>query len=154
MLLNQNDLSSHLSAREQEHVARMTGQSFFNFSNSNGRSNGRQNVGSGGLVGAIDARQREKQSMKEGLSNQMVQHAIAQRQHHQMYEVQQEHARVRSIYNMPGANYTWDTSSNVNYGNHPPSHAGQQAWSNNPQMAHTPPAAQAPPPYFQQYQSY
>ncbi|CRG90380.1 CCR4-NOT transcriptional complex subunit CAF120 [Talaromyces islandicus] len=155
MLLNQNDLSSHLSAREQEHVARMTGQSFFNFSNSNGKSNARQqNVGSGGLIGAIDAREREKRSMKEGLSNQMVQQAIAQRQHQQMYETQQAHARVRSIYNMPGANYTWDTASSMNYGNHPSSHVAQQSWSSNPQMVHTPPAAQAPPPYFHQYQSY
>lgn len=149
MLLNQNDLSSHLSAREQEHVARMTGQSFFNLSNANGRQ---QNVGSGGLIGAIDAREREKRSMKEGLSNQMVQNAIAQRQHQHMYDTQQEHARVRSIYNMPGANYTWDTSSNINYGNHPSSHAVQQPWSSNPQMAYPPTAAQAPPQYFQQQQ--
>src|SRR5208282_1471766 len=35
---------------------------------------------SGGLVGAIEAREREKKEIKDGVSGQMVAHAIAQRQ--------------------------------------------------------------------------
>jgi hypothetical protein len=34
-----NDASANLSAREQEHVARMTGSSFFNMSNDNRKPN-------------------------------------------------------------------------------------------------------------------
>ncbi|KAH8700601.1 PH domain protein [Talaromyces proteolyticus] len=150
MLLSQNDISNHLSAREQEHVARMTGQAFFNLSNTNVK----QNVGSGGLIGAIDAREREKKSMKEGVSNQMVQQAIAQRQHQQMHEVQQQHAKVRSIYNMPGASYTWDALNHMNFVNNPPNSAAQQSWNDTPRLTPTPPAAQHSNHYSQQYTSH
>ena len=72
------DVSAHLSAREQEHVARVTGSPLINMA-----SNARQAPPGGGLIGAIEAREREKKEIKEGLSGQMVQHAIAQRQQHQ-----------------------------------------------------------------------
>ena len=72
------DISAHLSAREQEHVARITNSPLISMT-----TNGRQVSPSGGLIGAIEAREREKKEMKEGLSGQMVQHAIAQRQQHQ-----------------------------------------------------------------------
>ncbi|KKK22633.1 hypothetical protein ARAM_003031 [Aspergillus rambellii] len=108
-----NDISSHLSAREQEHVARMTGSSFFNLSSENKKTPAPVNPM--GLVGAIDAREQEKQMIKEGMSNQMVQHAIAQRQHHwqQQQLTPQIHsygvqAGQGSIYNMPTASRTWD----------------------------------------------
>ncbi|KKY15285.1 putative ph domain protein [Phaeomoniella chlamydospora] len=68
------DYGSHLSAREQEHVARMTNTPLVNISNSSNPS-----YGSGGLVGAIAAREQEKKLIKEGLSNHAVQQAIAQR---------------------------------------------------------------------------
>lgn len=72
------DYSAHLSAREQEHVARVTGSPLINMaSNTN-----RKAPPGGGLVGAIEAREKEKRDMKEGLSGHMVQHAIAQRQQH------------------------------------------------------------------------
>ncbi|KAI9720044.1 MAG: hypothetical protein M1812_003171 [Candelaria pacifica] len=71
------DYSSHLSAREQEHVARVTGSPLINMA---GGGRPRQQSPGGGLVGAIEAREREKKDMKGGLSGQMVQHAILQRQ--------------------------------------------------------------------------
>lgn len=114
--LNYNDISSHLTAREQEHVARMTGSSFFNLSSGNSKQSAPVNPM--GLVGAIDAREREKQSMKEGMSNKMVQHAIAQRQHHllqqQQFAMQSQadnysvHPGRHSVYNLPSASRTWD----------------------------------------------
>ncbi|THC93917.1 hypothetical protein EYZ11_006599 [Aspergillus tanneri] len=113
-MMNYNDISSHLSAREQEHVARMTGSSFFNISSEKKQET---KVNPMGLVGAIDAREREKKGIMEGMSNQMVQHAIAQRQHHfqqqqmssspptQSYGVQ---GGRHSVYNLPTASHTWD----------------------------------------------
>ena len=72
------DYSQHLSAREQEHVARVTGSPLINMAGSN-----KNQVPQGtGLVGAIEAREREKKEIKQGLSGQMVQQAIAQRQQH------------------------------------------------------------------------
>ncbi|KAB8074652.1 hypothetical protein BDV29DRAFT_118859 [Aspergillus leporis] len=115
-IINYNELSSHLSAREQEHVARMTGSSFFNLSSGNQKQ--QQPVNPMGLVGAIDAREREKKSIIEGMSNHMVQHAIAQRQQqwqqHPMppstpsnsYGLQG--GAHNSVYNMPAASHTWD----------------------------------------------
>ncbi|KAI9872587.1 MAG: hypothetical protein M1830_001450 [Pleopsidium flavum] len=71
------DYTAHLSAREQEHVARVTGSPLIQRAGNTPNMSGPQG---GGLVGAIEAREREKREMKEGLSGQMVQHAIAQRQ--------------------------------------------------------------------------
>ncbi len=71
------DYSSHLSAREQEHVARMTGSPLVQMAGNSSNIPGSQG---GGLIGAIEAREREKREMKEGLSGHMVQQAIAQRQ--------------------------------------------------------------------------
>lgn len=115
-MLNNNDHSAHLSAREQEHVARMTGSAFFNMSTDNRRP--QSQVNPMGLVSAIDAREREKREMREGMSNQMVQQAITHRQQNMNYQQQwapqqagsvypSQHAR-ESMYNMPAANNTWD----------------------------------------------
>lgn len=122
-MLNHNNNSTNLSAREQEHVARMTGSSFFNMSTDNRRP--QSQVNPMGLVSAIDSREREKREMREGMSNQMVQQAIAHRQqnmnyqqpvlHQQQWAPQQagsvyppQHGRQESMYNMPAANNTWD----------------------------------------------
>lgn len=124
--LNYNDISSHLTAREQEHVARMTGSSFFNLSSGNSKQPAP--VDPMGLVGAIDAREREKQYMKNGMSNKMVQHAIAQRQHHMLHLQQQQsqspqappvdnysvHPARHSVYNLPVASHTWDALNQPN----------------------------------------
>ena len=83
-LAQQRDYSSHLSAREQEHVARMTGSPLLKMP-----AKPRTPSPSAGLVGAIQAREKEKRNMKEGLSGQMVQHAIVRRQ-------QQAHAQAQA----------------------------------------------------------
>ncbi len=81
------DYSAHLSAREQEHVARVTGSPLINVA-SNPK---KQQPQGGGLIGAIEAREQEKKNMKEGLSGQLVQQAIAQRQQHsQGYQARQQ----------------------------------------------------------------
>ncbi|KAK5078498.1 hypothetical protein LTR51_000688 [Lithohypha guttulata] len=69
------DYSAHLSAREQEHVAKMTGGPLL----SNVNQAGRTPDPSVGLIGAIEARDQEKQNIKKGLQGQMVQAAIDQR---------------------------------------------------------------------------
>lgn len=87
------DYTAHLSAREQEHVARMTGSPMINVP--------RQGSQGGGLIGAIEAREREKKEMKEGLSGQMVQNAIAQRQQ----QVQGHHYAQQGQPQTPGYQY-------------------------------------------------
>lgn len=82
-MMGPNDVS-HLSAREQEHVARTTRSSFFNLTGAASRPQPQMNPR--GLVGEIDAREREKRGFREGVSNHMVQHAIAQRQQHMQYQ--------------------------------------------------------------------
>lgn len=132
MMLNQNDFSSHLSAREQEHVARATGSPFFNLTNNNASiSNNKIQPKplNAGLVGTIDAREREKQEAKQGVSGQMVQHAIAQRQQHAQMQQPQPMTPPypSSTYNQPHYN--------------PGSVAG--AW--NPQQQYQPPQPQPQP---------
>ncbi len=90
------DYSAHLSAREQEHVARVTGSPLINLSG--GRTRPQQQ--SGTLVGAIEARQRERQEIRDGVSGQMVQHAIMlRRQQDAQYQAQaqaQAHAQTQA----------------------------------------------------------
>ncbi|KAL8693800.1 MAG: hypothetical protein Q9218_001448 [Villophora microphyllina] len=108
------DVSAHLSAREQEHVARVTGSPLINMAANSPRQG--QGAPGGGLVGAIEAREREKRDIREGVSSHMVQHAIAQRQQHsqaqqfqQAQQQQREQQRQQSFANpspqmqMPGA---------------------------------------------------
>jgi CCR4-NOT transcriptional complex subunit CAF120 len=70
------DYSTHLSAREQEHVARVTGSPLINIPDGSSKAAAPNN----GLVGAISAREREKRDLKQGMSSQAVQQAIVQRQ--------------------------------------------------------------------------
>ncbi|KAH1314529.1 hypothetical protein KXV22_000982 [Aspergillus fumigatus] len=153
-MMNFNDISSHLSAREQEHVARMTGSSFFDISSD--KSKQAPPVDPMGLVGAIDAREREKQSIKEGMSNQLVQHAIAQRQQHWQHHQQRQLATTPppqnyglqsgvhgNVYNLPAASHTWDALNQTYRADEP----RRQSW-------YGPFAAQAPqtPPMYPQSQ--
>ncbi|KAL3454810.1 hypothetical protein BJX65DRAFT_9544 [Aspergillus insuetus] len=151
-MINHTDIASHLSAREQEHVARMTGSSFFNLSSETKRTP--PPVNPMGLVGAIDAREQEKRLMKEGMSNQMVQHAIAQRQHHWQHQPQpqlQQHQQfapttppqsygvqtgANSIYNMPTASRTWDALNQP----YRPEEPRRQSWYNQLQPPQTAPS--------------
>lgn len=108
--------SSYLSAREQEQIARATGTPLIGMaSNSNhGLQSG------GGLVGAIEAREKEKAQMKQGYNSQTVQNAINQRQQQQQYAQQQQQFAQQQMY---GA------ASNMSMGN-----------LNNMGMAMSPPA--------------
>ncbi|KAK2809415.1 hypothetical protein FQN50_003874 [Emmonsiellopsis sp. PD_5] len=101
-MLGQNDISSHLSAREQEHLARVTGSSFFNMSSET--HNQPPPVVGSSLVSAIDAREREKKAMKEGVSGQMVQQAIAQRQY--QTQMQSPPPQYQSQYPNPSQSQT------------------------------------------------
>ncbi|EXJ91153.1 hypothetical protein A1O1_04262 [Capronia coronata CBS 617.96] len=69
------DYSSHLSAREQEHVARMTGGPLIQVT-----ERSKTPDPSIGLIGAIEAREQEKRNIREGVAGHMVQAAIVQRQ--------------------------------------------------------------------------
>ena len=89
------DVSAHLSAREQEHVARVTGSPLINMAGNSPRQG--QGPPGGGLVGAIEAREKEKRDMREGVSSHMVQHAIAQRQQHNQAQQQQQQQRQQSF---------------------------------------------------------
>ena len=89
LLAQTQDYSSYLSAREQEHVARMTNSPLVNVNASR-----HQNSPTGGLVGAIEAREQEKKQARQGVSGQMVQHAIAQRQQHAQQQYQSYQQQV------------------------------------------------------------
>ena len=132
------DYSTHLSAREQEHVARVTGSPLINV-----QSNQKQPLAGQGLIGAIEAREREKKDIKEGLSGQMVQHAIAQRQQlaqqHQEQEQQprqQQHLQGNhtSQYGLPASSPQlhfpgqYPQTPQTPYGNWPSSGMPQQQY--------------------------
>ncbi|KAI1100221.1 hypothetical protein F4804DRAFT_348711 [Jackrogersella minutella] len=85
VLGGQGGSDAHLSAREQEHVARVTGSPLINMA-----GNKNSPPTSGGLVGAIEAREREKQQMKQGWSSQAAQHAINQRQQQHAFQQYQQ----------------------------------------------------------------
>ncbi|KAJ5315005.1 hypothetical protein N7476_005312 [Penicillium atrosanguineum] len=153
VLNNYSDFSNNLSAREQEHVARVTGSSFFNLSHAN--KTPQPQVQGGGLVSTIDAREREKREMREGMSNQMVQHAIAHRQQvlnqqpyapqyaGSMYHPQQP--LQQPMYNLPGASHTWDALHQMNR----PDEPRRSSW-----YGQIPQTAVKGPPSYQQSQQY
>lgn len=93
------DYTAHLSAREQENVARVTGSPLINMAGKKDTS-----LQGGGLVGAIEAREREKKEAKKGMSGQMVQHAIAaqRQQQNQVQQRQQSYQPPTPQYAMPG----------------------------------------------------
>ncbi|KAK3335563.1 hypothetical protein B0T19DRAFT_436405 [Cercophora scortea] len=82
--LSTGEVSSHLSAREQEHVARITGSPLIALSGNRAPGGQQQS----GYVGVIEARQREKAQMKQGIGGQAVAQAIDQRQREQSQQAQ------------------------------------------------------------------
>lgn len=92
-MLGSGAASSHLSAREQEHVARATGTPLIGMATNN--NPGPQ---SAGLVGAIQARELEKAQMRQGMNSQSVQNAINQRQQQQQYAQQQQQFAQQQMY--------------------------------------------------------
>lgn len=85
--------SSSLSAREQEQIARATGTPLIGMA-----TNKNYNGQPAGLVGAIEAREREKVQMKQGYNSQTVQHAINQRAQQQQYQQQQQQYAQQQMY--------------------------------------------------------
>ena len=75
---NFQDYGRNLSAREQEHVAKMTGGPLLQV-----QQRATTPDPGVGLIGAITAREQEKEVVRQGLSSQTVQHAIHQRQLHE-----------------------------------------------------------------------
>ena len=110
------DMPTTLSAREQEHIARVTGTPLINMA----QNPTRQGAGAG-LVGAIENREREKQQMKQGINSHAVQHAITQRQQQAMYQQYPEHA---NNYRAPQQQH------GSQMGQYPHAHPGQvqQGW--------------------------
>jgi CCR4-NOT transcriptional complex subunit CAF120 len=64
-----------MTAREQEHVAKMTGGPLIQVG-----ERSKTPDPSIGLIGAIEAREQEKRNMRQGVAGHMVKEAIAQRQ--------------------------------------------------------------------------
>ncbi|KAK4201268.1 hypothetical protein QBC40DRAFT_306072 [Triangularia verruculosa] len=82
LALSSGEVSSYLSAREQEHVARMTGSPLIAIA---GNHTPQPRAG---LVGAIRAREREKAQMRQGIGGQAVAQAIDQRHREQHQQAQ------------------------------------------------------------------
>lgn len=84
VLGGQQSGESYLSAREQEHVSRVTGSPLINMA-----GNKTASQAGGGLVGAIQVREHEREQMKHGYTSQAAQNAI-QRQQQQLQQQQQQ----------------------------------------------------------------
>ncbi|KAJ1326771.1 CCR4-NOT transcriptional complex subunit CAF120 [Microdochium nivale] len=84
---------AHLSAREQEQVARATGSPLIQMPGSRNAA-----PSGGGLVGAIQTREREREQAKQGWANQSTQHAIQQRQMALQQQQQQQQAYQQQPY--------------------------------------------------------
>ncbi|KAF8544320.1 hypothetical protein BDD12DRAFT_873225 [Trichophaea hybrida] len=87
-LVSSPDLSAHLSAREQEYVARKTGSTLIQMDDSQRKAPPHK----AGLIGAIESRETEKKHMREswqrGQSSVTVQQEIARRQQQQQQQQQ------------------------------------------------------------------
>ncbi|KAG6362090.1 hypothetical protein INS49_010319 [Diaporthe citri] len=109
--------STTLSAREQEHLARTTGTPLISMATN---SSPAQAQGPG-LVGAIDAREREKAQMKQGYQSQTVQNAIHQRQQQQHAQQQQQQYAQQQQYSQQQQQYAqqqmYGAASNMSMGN-------------------------------------
>lgn len=91
------DIPTALSAREQEHIAKMTGTPLLSMAHNNHRQGPPS-----GLVGAIEVRELEKQQVKQGINSQTVQTAISQRQQQALYQQQQQkQEQIASEYRAP-----------------------------------------------------
>ncbi|CAF9932550.1 MAG: hypothetical protein ALECFALPRED_005323 [Alectoria fallacina] len=160
MINNPSDYTAHLSAREQEHVARVTNSPLINMAGSTNKNPPQ----GGGLVGAIEAREKEKREIKQGLSGQMVQQAIHQRQQHS--QVQQQRQPSQQSFSTPSPQFSMPGQFPASPGQYPtPGVAQQQQYAPHqqyPQMQSqhwTPPATQqywgqhqqSPSPFQQQH---
>ena len=106
------DMGSHLTAREQAHLSRVTGQPLINMA-----TGGKQKP-SAGLVAALEARERDKEVAKQGLNSQAVEQAIHQRQ--QAFHQQQSY-QIGMDFRLQGQNGNI-TSTSLQKLTHGPSH--------------------------------
>lgn len=113
------DMPTTLSAREQEHVARMTGQPLINMTQNKPTAPG------GGLIGAIGVREMEKEQLKQGINSRTVQQAIAKQQQQQMAYQQQYPDQMAADYRAPAAHYGSMGQYPVQFPGHT---ARQQSW--------------------------
>lgn len=88
--------ASHLSAREQMHVARATGSPMLNLSNKDRKQV--EESQAPGLIGAMAARERERAAIKEGMRSGMVQQAIMARQQQQQQAQAEMDAQAQAQY--------------------------------------------------------
>ncbi|EKD15604.1 uncharacterized protein L3040_009068 [Drepanopeziza brunnea f. sp. 'multigermtubi'] len=113
------DMTTALSAREQEKVAKMTGTPLISMA-----QNSKAHATPSGLVGAIEAREREKQQIKQGINSAAVQNAITQRQQQALYEQQLHQDQLAAQYRGGSQQY--------GVGQHPQQHPvqmqQQQSW--------------------------
>ncbi|OAP55996.1 hypothetical protein AYL99_10148 [Fonsecaea erecta] len=120
------DPASHLSAREQEHVAKMTGGPLIQVIDRSKTPDP-----SVGLIGAIEAREQERRNIKEGVAGHMVREAIAQRQAaERTYGMQQYPAYNSPVDGRPSGQWM-NAQAPANWGGGVPQQP-QQAWSNQP----------------------
>ncbi|KAJ9614197.1 hypothetical protein H2200_002333 [Cladophialophora chaetospira] len=127
------DYTPHLTAREQEHIAKMTGGPLLQM---NERS--RTPDPSVGLIGAIEAREQEKRNITQGRAGQMVQEAIAQRQMAERnYGPQQAniyHSPIDATQSVPWTNPQASTYWGVTV----PQQSQQAAWQQQQQQSQMP----------------
>lgn len=128
------DLASTLSAREQEHVARMTGQPLVNMA-----QHSKAPIAQAGLVGAISEREKEKAQMKKGINSQAVEYAIAQRQQQALYQQQCDQM---------AAGYRAQEPGYGNMGQYPQQYPQQYPVRSQSQQPWVPPAANVYPPGY------
>lgn len=108
---------SPLSAREQEHVSRVTGSPLINMV---GNKNASQ--AGGGLVGAIQVREHEREQMKHGYTSQAAQNAIQRQQQQQLQ--QQQHQQTYQQYQQPAPPAGMYSNMNRSMVSPPPRHQG------------------------------
>jgi len=142
------EFSSNLSAREQEHVARMTGGPLVNMD-----PRARTPDPSVGLIGAIEAREQEKRNIRDGVSGQMVQAAIAQRHQHaqaqQMHTLQAAERAYMQQHGVYGQQAYPQQPQYTSWGAViPPQAPPSQQWMNQQSQSQPRPR---PPSYQQQY---
>ena len=150
MMNSPSDYTAHLSAREQEHVARVTNSPLINMA---GNSNKSLPQG-GGLVGAIEAREKEKREMKQGLGGQMVQQAIHQRQQHS--QGQQQRQPSQQSFSMPTPQLSMPGQFPPSPGQYPSAGVAQQqqyGWGTPQQQQQYAPYQQYPQMQSQQWTS-
>lgn len=142
------DYSTHLSAREQEHVARMTGGPLIHVG-----ERSRTPDPSIGLIGAIEAREQERRNMKEGVAGRMVQQAIAQRQTAERNYGSQQYPEYNTVIDARHSGQWTQSSPSVYFGVSalPPMSEVQQPWSHTPVHHYQQYQAQAHPTQPPQY---